>query len=198
MKKALAMMLTVVMTLSLAACGGGNQTPAPAASSQPAPSQAAPAPADDNAGNTSEDYAEDEYEDYDDPESEAYVEAMSEYIASIDELMGDALPALLDATELIETEEDLQDWCVAFIDLKDTVGQAADSLADVAGDVPADYQESHAKITIATAAIYDAMTGFENAVDASINGDEDAFTDGLAAFFGNIMAAEELWNEAVE
>ena len=44
MKKFLALLLSVVMVFALAACGGGNTTPAPAAST-PAPAASTPAPA---------------------------------------------------------------------------------------------------------------------------------------------------------
>ena len=130
--------------------------------------------------------------------ADGYEAAMSEYIEAFEDTLEDELWPLMDEAENLSSEDEFVAWCEDFIALKETFSSAADDLADVAADVPEEYEESHALITVATAAIVDAMTGFEDAIDACINGDQSAFEDGIVEFLANIAAAGELWNEAIE
>lgn len=184
MKKLLALLLTVIMLCTALTACGGKDTPADAPSSEPS---AQSKPADE--------------EDYTDVEKsgitpEEYEEEMSGFIASFEELCG-KIGELLALSESISSEDDLIAWAQAFITIKDGIGVAADKLAEVTAEVPEEYQESHVQITIAVAAVYDGMTGFENAVDAVLNGDVAAYEDGLVEFIGNMAAADALWDEAI-
>lgn len=184
----LATLLAACMIFTLSACGG-NSEPAP----NSAPASQAAAEADD--AEADDEQAEGEQADA--GEADDYATAMGEYITNFEALV-EQLGTLIQASDSLSTEEDMVAWCQSFMEIKETVGGAADSLAEMTAEVPEEYQESHVKITVATAAVYDAMTGFEKAVDAAINGDADAFTDGLAEFLGNMQGADQLWSEAVE
>jgi hypothetical protein len=130
-------------------------------------------------------------------DADEYLDVMNSFVASFKDLMV-SLEELLALSDEISTEDDLYAWCEMFDGIKATVGASADELANVAEYAPEEYQESHVAVTIAVAAVYDAMTGFEDAVVGAISGDADAFETGMAEFAGNIIAAEELWQSAVE
>lgn len=190
MKRILAGLLVFIMVCAvLTACGGNANPSATPASAAPA-STAAPAAND-----------QDEEEDADNTatgmSAEEYDEKMSAFIASF-ELLCDGVGELIANSESLSSEEDIIAWCQAFIAAKDGIGAAADKLAEVAPQVPEEFQESHVQITVAVAAVYDGLTGFENAVDGAINGDAAAFEDGLVEFVGNLAGASALWDEAVE
>lgn len=183
-KKLLAGFLAVMMICAmLTACGGGDQ--------KPVSNQGGTASSTPNGGSSSASGSSTS------SDSDAYSKAVSAYITSFEALMGQ-LGQLLGASSSISSDEELVQWCKSFMTVKDTVGKSADTLAGIAKDVPDEYKESHAKLTVATAAVYDAMTGFESSVDAAINGDQEAFTSGIGEFVGNMTAAEKLWNEAVQ
>ena len=188
MKKILALVLVMVLLCSLfAACGGSSEpsaasSAAPAANDQDEEEYADDGEADDAATGMS---------------AEEYEEEMSAFISSF-ELLCEGVGELIAQSESLSSEEDIIAWCQAFIAAKDGIGAAADKLAEVAPQVPEEFQESHVQITVAVAAVYDGLTGFENAVDAAINGDAAAFEDGLVEFVGNLAGASALWDEAVE
>lgn len=183
MKKVLALILTIMMLCSLVAACGGSSEPAEAPSTV---NDEEYIDDEEDAGGTATGMSAEEYD-----------AEMGEFIPGF-ELLCDGIGELIAQSESLSSEEDTVAWCQAFIAAKNGIGTAADKLAEVTAQVPEEYQESHIKITIAVAAVYDAMTGFESAVDAVINGDAAAFEDGLAEFLGNAMAADALWQEAVE
>jgi len=204
-RKILARIMAIIMACAiLSACGGGDksgssqppattqpQTTQPA-TTQPAPEPPpAPAPAqtqqnDSNAGGTSDGG----------DSTELYLEAMSNFIEGTESTI-EGVIALTVGAEEISSEEDLFEWCSLFIEAKESIGDAADYLAEMAKDAPEEYLESHVQITFALAFIYDSMTGFEDAIDAAVNGDEDAFYSGLAEFMSNMEEADQLWEVAV-
>ena len=201
MKRLLAMLMAFALIITVTACSDDEgssapvSTPTPAAQTQAAASTPQPTQKQVE-NNENEDDEDDEDAGYDE-DVEAYVNSMGELISMLNELM-EVFGDLLANAESIETDDELVEWCQSFITLKETVGNSADELAVITQDVPEEYQESHVKITIALAAVYDAMTGFENSVDATLNGDEDAYWEGIGEFIGNLAAADELWSEAVE
>ena len=198
-KKILTAILAMIMVCAvLASCGGNSQeTPAQSpASAPPAPAQPSTPAQQPPASNPGQNQPpENRGGDYDD-DIELYLNAMSDFIAGTDLLM-EGLDELMENANYISSEDDLELWCYLFIEIKEAIGNAADQLADIAHLAPEDYQESHIMVTFALAAIYDSMTGFEYAVDALFYGDEEAFYDGLGEFIGNLVAAAELWSEAV-
>ena len=167
--------ITMIITL-LTACGGGSSS-----SSSGSSQQASRADADDD-------------EDGDVSEYEALmsecIDRFKALMASLDELMGE--------TQNTSSGEELVQWCQSYMQIKETIGEGADALAGIAEQAPEEYRESHVKVTVAAAAVYDALTGFEYAVDAALNEDEEAFSDGLADFIGNMLGASQLWAEAVQ
>jgi len=174
MKKVITLVLSLILSICMLTACGGSKTPEPT-----------PTPSEKPASSPKVDANEDDY-------LEAmgiYIEGVEEYVAELDELMA--------ISEDIETEADLEAWCDVFDAIKEAIGDAADELTDILEYAPDDYIESHAEIAIAVAAIYDAMTGFEDAVIAAVEGDQNAFEDGLVEFIGNMTAAEELWESAV-
>ena len=209
MRRVVATVLIIVFALVLVACGGKDSGNTPASNSPAKNNTSGDAGGNssgnsggNNAGNNIEDndevYAEDNSGNIsDDDVLEVYLGAMGVFIDGFGQLMN-SLEELLGASDSISSEDALIEWCNYYMEIKNLVGEAADELADIALDVPEDYMESHMKVTFAVAAVYDAMTGFEYAVDAAFDGDEEAFLDGIAVFVGNIMAAGDLWMEAVE
>jgi hypothetical protein len=187
MKKMLMGIIAMVMAgMMLSACGGSNEDYEPVMDDTGYYD-------DDDAGY----YDDDGYEDGDfGDDTEFYLQTMNDFIISVENLMT-GLDQLMVLADHIASEEDLGQWCSLFVELKDTTLYTANELAEFTHLAPAEYQESHIKITIAVAAMHDAMTGFEYAVDAAINGDEDAFYEGTGEFIGNLQAAAELWSEAV-
>ena len=188
LKKVLAGVLAIAMIcVFVTACGGGSSDsggsqPAPAASSPPA-QQAAPPAVDNSGGGSGVDV-------------DAYVDAMIEYrdgfqtqVDFLDELMAYA-------DNGFESEDDLVDWCQSWMNLKNGMDYQVDVLAAMLPRVPEDYQEAHAKVVFAVAAMVDAMSGFEYAVDAALEGDPDEILDGIAEFLGNMIGASQLWHEA--
>ena len=174
MKKVITLALSIILCVCmLTACGGAKPEPSPS------PSPEATQKADSTDG------------------EEEYVEAMEDYIAGVEEYV-EALGILIEGADSLGDEAEIVEWCETFDTIKEDLSDAADELAAAMADVPEGYEESHAKITIAVAAICDAMTGFEDAVVAAIEGDQSAFEDGLVEFLGNMTAADELWADAVE
>ena len=188
MKKILSVILAMMMVCAmLASCGGGSKdTPEQPSSSAPQPSASGQGQSAASGGG---DYGGD-------GDVEQYLDMMNDFIAGTDLLM-EGLDELMENADYISSEEDLELWCYLFIEIKESIGNAADRLADIAQFAPEDYQEAHLNVTFALAAIYDSMTGFEYAVDALMYGDEEAFYDGLSLFIGNLVAAAEMWSEAV-
>ena len=195
-----AILAIIIVSALLASCGGGStQTPTPAqqtpASNSPSPQTPAstpPSPPQTPANNNNDD---DDYYD-DDDDTEEYLDAMEDFVEG-SMMLVQGLEQLMQAADHIDSYDDLETWCRLFIELKETIGDTADLLATLAPYAPDEYKESHIQFTFALAAVYDSMTGFEDAVDASLNGDEEAFLDGLGVFVGNLMAAEELFSEAL-
>ena len=194
-KRILAVVLVMIMVCAvLASCGGKSEdTPAqPPASPQPPASTPQNPPSNSGQNQPPSNNGSGDYDEF----VEMYLSAMSDFIAGTDFLM-EGLDELMQNADYISDYDDLEVWCYLFIEIKEAIGNAADDLADIAQYAPEDYVEAHLYVTFALAAIYDSMTGFEYAVDALFNGDEDAFYDGLGEFIGNLIAAAELWSEAV-
>ena len=177
-KKVLAVVLAIVMTcVFMAACGGGSQ---PAST----PSQPQQAPAANNSGGNSGVDADD------------FNDAMIEFRYAFEAQLR-LLDEMIDhADNGFDSEEELVDWCVGYITLKNAIAAQADTLASMLPSVPEEYLEAHTSVTFAVAAVFDAMTGFENAIDAYNAGDEDAFWDGLVTFVGLMELASDLWHQA--
>jgi len=177
----------IMLCTALVSCGGGSSQepaePAPQAPQAPPSNSEQDPPTVNNGGDT-------------DDGLELYLDAMNDFITGTDSLM-EGLDELMELADYISSEEELEVWCYLFIETKNAVGFAADQLAELAPLAPEDYVESHLLVTFALAAIYDAMTGFEFAVDAAVSGDEDSFFEGLGMFVGNLIAAAEMWAEAV-
>ena len=188
-RRILVAVLAIIMACAmLASCGGGSQQ----TSEQPSTSAQ-----QNQASNSGQSQAEANNGGGDnDDDVEQYLDIMNDFISGTDLTM-EGLDELMEYADDISSEEDLELWCYLFIEIKEAIGNAADQLADLAQYAPEEYQESHLKVTFALAAIYDSMSGFEYAVDAYFDGDEEAFFDGLSQFIGNVIAAAELWSEAV-
>lgn len=185
--KIIALLLVSAMALSITACGNKEEELDPAATDTNITNEetANEETAEEPAGEGSADV-------------EAYEATMSKYIESFENAMKNSLAPLVEAAgQEFASDEDVVTWCQTFIELKETLSTAASSLAEIADIVPEGYQESHTKITIATAAVVDAMTGFEASAAAAAAGDQEAFINGLAVFVGNIEAANTLWDESV-
>ena len=192
LKKVLAGVLAIAMIcVFAAACGGGSSDsggsqPAPASSppaSSPPAQQAAPPAANNSGGNSAAD--EDDYEEV----MLEFKEAFEYQLRLLDEMIDYA-------DNGFDSEEELVDWCVGYITLKNAIAAQADVLADALPGVPEYFLEAHMNVTFAVAAVVDAMTGFENVIDAYTDGDEDAFWDGLVEFVGFLELASDLWHEA--
>ncbi|MCL2070960.1 MAG: hypothetical protein FWH07_01865, partial [Oscillospiraceae bacterium] len=129
-------------------------------------------------------------------DSEEYAKAMGDFAEAFEGLI-EELGDLIALADEFEDEEDIEVWANTFVLIKDSIGYCVEMLAEAMEEVPEEYVESHLNITLAVSAVYDAMTSFQDAVDAAIEGDEDAFLEGMTTFVELFEAADELWNEAV-
>ena len=181
-RKVLTAVLAIAMVCALmTACGGGSQPASPPASP---PAQQAPAGGGSGGGGGCSGV-----------DVDGYVDAMIEYRDGF-QMQIDFLDALMaHADNGFESEDDLIDWCRGWMNLKNGMDNQADALAAMLPGVPEDYQEAHAKVTFAVAAMVDAMSGFEYAVDAALQGDPDEVLEGIGEFIGNIAGAGQLWHE---
>lgn len=193
MKKMLVVLISTLMVMSLAACGGKSDTESASSKVAPPAASSSSAPAEEKTEtvpvveeeNTSEDtLAEDENT----PEEQAYADAMSEFIVAYEELV--------ETTGMLLNDYDGSDeWFASFTALYQASNEAGEQL--IAANVPASYEESHISITAAVSSFSAMMDAFGQATDAYKSGDEaggDELIEQARVLYG---AAQELWEEAI-
>jgi len=184
-KSLITFILAAVMLFALAACGNNdndnNTTPAttPAETTVAAPD----VPEETTVATTNAD-------------ASAYLAAMDEFVVAFEDLM-DILADMIEELEYLVTDEEVMDWIYDFELMHNEIGAVADILASITEFVPDEYFDSHVLVTLAVAAVYEAMWALDASLAAGILGDEEAMWAGIEAFIFNLLAADELWMEAV-
>lgn len=197
MKKLLVILLSAIMVLSLAACGGGEDTKAPSAPASSSSTQAEPATkaADKPAAEATDEPAD---EATDEPAAEATGDTVTDYEASMSEFITQFETLSVKIGELMEGYDGSDEWFTAFGTIYQAVSDATDVLATTVAQAPEEYQESHTKITFAVAAYVDMMDAFGTAVDAYQADDAAKGDEQMAVVQGLYEAAAQLWSESVE
>ena len=181
-KKLLAGLLTGVLLISLVGCG--KKQPVVPASTSTLPSETMPAVPSSGPKGTP------------DAEKKDYLTRRIEAEAALDTIMDEKLPELLDRAALIQSEEMLDRWFEDFKALKEGVSGVSKELTDLIAEASEAEMETQNKLTIAAAAIEDALSRFEDAVQTAVSGNSEAFAEAAEQFAEELNQAKQLWAEA--
>lgn len=183
----LAGFLTLTITMTMSGCGKPKQTVPVSTSTlphetMPALVTAEPKPSVTTGNGDKQDYA---------MQRDAAVSAMNE-------TMEKRLPELMDQALLIQSETALNQWLRDFASVKGGVEKLSGELANLTALAPESQLVTQTELTVAAAAIDDALDGFEDALQAASGGDSEAFGVELNDFAEKLQKAKELWADAVK
>ncbi|MCL1903831.1 MAG: hypothetical protein FWF94_05400 [Oscillospiraceae bacterium] len=195
MKKISALLIAAAMCLTLAAC-----TPKQEVEQVKDSIEDIQAALDEFNASLQEYLEEDnEFDGYIDYDYEAEID---EFIEEFDETMSSLVDLADIADEIDENddeldEDDLNNWCETFVNAKSAVSTWLSWLEMLDESVPDDYRAAHLDVVSAVESVSEVITNFEEAVAAAIDGETDAFYEGLADFVAEIEKADDVWNDAI-
>ncbi|MDR1673967.1 MAG: hypothetical protein LBR54_00750 [Oscillospiraceae bacterium] len=167
-------MAFTVVAAAFAAC---KEDPPPVAETTPVPETSAPATSATPPPNL----------------PEPYKEAMKSYISAFDSVL-EKLNVLADGARSMEKGKEFQDWAKDYTLTEDYIKSATAQLAKM--QIPKEAADIHRDVTVATAAVYNAMAKFEEYVNNAAEGDDADFETGLDAFLKDMKLTRKIWKDA--
>ncbi len=123
--------------------------------------------------------------------NEEYQEAMGPLVAAYEEMIAAT-------NELLAHYDGSDEWIDAFATVYKESNNVVDAMLSITEYVPSDYQVAHNNITFAMAAYTDAFMAMAEMIDAVEAGQDTISDQKMGEYIGLFVAAEVLWDSAVE